>query len=73
LPDIDPADGTRVDITTFSGCSGGASVVEYAVDGGGHTLPGGDQYAPAFLIGRVSRDINGAQTIWNFLSDFTKP
>jgi polyhydroxybutyrate depolymerase len=68
LPDIDPSDGTIVERLTYRDCAPGASVVLVAVKGGGHTLPGGDQYAPAWLVGRVSHDLDGAQAIWDFLS-----
>lgn len=66
LPDLDPRDGTRIQLDTYSGCEGGVSVLLYTVDGGGHTLPGGAQYVLRFVIGRVSRDLHAGQTIWQF-------
>jgi polyhydroxybutyrate depolymerase len=73
LPDLDPSDGTTVERRTYRDCGGGTSVVLLAVQGGGHTLPGGDQYAPAWLVGKVSRDLDGASAIWDFLSAYTNP
>ena len=73
LPDIDPADGTRVSMTHYTDCAAGSEAVLYTVEGGGHTLPGGDQYLPAFLVGRVSRDLDGAMTIWQFLAGHRLP
>ena len=65
-PDRDPTDGTRVRRDAYSGCQGGAEVALYSVVGGGHTWPGGEQYLPASLVGRTSRDLDGTQAIWEF-------
>jgi polyhydroxybutyrate depolymerase len=43
-------------------------VVLYTVTGGGHTWPGGMQYAPPFLIGRTSRDFSASEAVWKFFS-----
>jgi len=66
LPDLDPRDGTRIQLDTYSGCEEGVSVVLYTVEGGGHTLPGGTQYVLEFVIGRVSRDLHTGEAIWEF-------
>ena len=66
LPDLDPRDGTRVQVDTYSGCDGDVSVVLYTVEGGGHTLPGGTQYVLEFVIGRVSQDLHAGEAIWQF-------
>ncbi|MEE9216314.1 MAG: PHB depolymerase family esterase [Anaerolineales bacterium] len=66
LPDLDPRDGTRIQVDTYFGCEGGTSVVLYTVNGGGHTLPGGTQYVLKFVIGRVSRDLHSGEAIWEF-------
>ena len=65
-PDRDPQDGTRVRREAYGPCSEGSEVVLYAVDGGGHTWPGGQQYLPARIVGRTSRDIDANEVIWNF-------
>jgi polyhydroxybutyrate depolymerase len=66
LPDLDPRDGTRIQVDTYSGCEAGVSVVLYTVEGGGHTLPGGTQYVLRFVIGRVSQDLHAGEAIWEF-------
>ncbi len=66
LPDLDPRDGTRIQVDTYFGCEGGVSVVLYTVEGGGHTLPGGSRYVLRFVIGRVSRDLHAGEAIWQF-------
>ncbi|MBM4277175.1 MAG: phospholipase [Deltaproteobacteria bacterium] len=70
-PDRDPKDGTRVRRQAYGPCGEGAEVVLYAIEGGGHTWPGGDQYLPAGIIGRTSRDIDANEVIWNFFKKHT--
>lgn len=62
-------DGTRVVKTTWSSCAG-APVVVYRVEGGGHTWPSGVQYLPERLVGRVSRDVEGASLAWELFRGF---
>jgi polyhydroxybutyrate depolymerase len=66
LPDKAPSDGTTVSIETYGGCQDGAEIVLYAVEGGGHTWPGGLQYSQEALIGRTSRDFDASEVIWQF-------
>lgn len=65
-PDRDPRDGTRVRRETYGPCRDGTEVVLLAVEGGGHTWPGGWQYLPERVIGRTSRDIDANEVIWDF-------
>jgi len=65
-PDRDPEDGTRVRREEYGGGTDGTEVILYAVEGGGHTWPGGSQYLPAWIIGRTSRDIDATTLIWDF-------
>jgi polyhydroxybutyrate depolymerase len=69
LPDKDPSDGTRVRTEIYGGCENGAEVVLYAVEGGGHTWPGGLQYLPESIIGRTSRDFDASEIIWQFFKE----
>lgn len=69
LPDKDPSDGTRVKMETYGGCQDGGEVVLYAVEGGGHTWPGGPQYSPESIIGRTSRDFDASEVIWQFFQE----
>ena len=65
-PDRDPKDGTQVRREIYGPCSQETEVLLYAIEGGGHTWPGGDQYLPAWIIGRTSRDVNANEVIWDF-------
>lgn len=67
-PDRDPADGTRVRRERYAPCRDGTEVVLYAVEGGGHTWPGGRPYLPERLVGRTSRDLDASALIWSFFS-----
>lgn len=69
LPDTDPSDGTRVQKTAYLDCAAHTVVALYRIDGGGHTWPGGSQYLPRAIVGRVSRDIDATQVIWKFFAD----
>jgi polyhydroxybutyrate depolymerase len=68
-PDKDPQDGTRVRKEVYENCGNGTEVVLYAIEGGGHTWPGGIQYLPKIVIGRTSRDIDANEVIWNFFKE----
>ena len=72
LPDADPEDGTRVWVERYSNCSGGAEVVLYGIEGGGHTWPGGYQYLPRSIIGKTSGDIDASGVIWKFFSSYSR-
>ena len=69
LPDTDPSDGTTVQKQTYIGCEDGVEVVLYAVEGGGHTWPGGLPYSPESVIGRTSRDFDASEVIWQFFKE----
>ena len=65
-PDKDPKDGTRVGKELYNQCRENSEVILYAIEGGGHTWPGGHQYLPAWIIGKTSRDIDVNEVIWDF-------
>lgn len=65
LPDIS-ADGTSVTRAEYRGGKEGAVVIGYTINNGGHTWPGGRQYLPKMLVGRVCKDMNGCEVIWDF-------
>lgn len=70
-PDRDLADGTRVRREAYGPCPNGIDVVLYAVEGGGHTWPGGPRgRLPS--TGRVSRDITATEIIWEFFEKHPK-
>jgi len=64
--DTDPQDGTRVRKEIYSQGKDGTEVILYAIEGGGHTWPGGYQYLPEATIGKTSRDIDANTIIWDF-------
>lgn len=67
LPDKDPDDGTTITRRAYADRDGRELIVQYVVDGGGHTWPGGTQYAPISVCGIVSRDAQAAELIWSEL------
>lgn len=69
LPGKDPSDGTEVLKEIYGGCRDGVEVVLYAIEGGGHTWPGGLQYLPESVIGRTSREFNASEVIWQFFKE----
>jgi polyhydroxybutyrate depolymerase len=71
LPDT-TKDGTRTRADSFGGCARGADVVMYAVEGGGHHWPGGDEKLSA-RNGREIRDFDAAIVIWEFFNKHPMP
>lgn len=67
LPDRAPNDGTWIEALRWIG---GArhEVLLLVVHGGGHSLPHPTAPFPAELVGRTSRDVNGAELIWDFFA-----
>ncbi len=64
FPDIDKSDGCTATDYKYS-CD--SSLVELIkVNNGGHTWPGGVQYLPKILIGKVCRDFNAEEKIFEF-------
>ncbi|HEY8584323.1 MAG TPA: prolyl oligopeptidase family serine peptidase [Capillimicrobium sp.] len=62
LPDRDPADGTTVARTAWQ-APGGAPVVLWLVEGGGHTWPGARGAPPSEGLGAVSRDLDATAVL----------
>ena len=71
-PDRDPNDGTRVRKEVYENCTSGTEVILYAIEGGGHTWPGGFQYLPEIYIGKTSQDIDANKVIWNFFKSHVR-
>jgi polyhydroxybutyrate depolymerase len=60
-PGKDHCGGLRL---TYPGGRDGSEVALVRLDGGGHTWPGGGQYLPERIIGRVCRDLGATTVIW---------
>jgi polyhydroxybutyrate depolymerase len=67
------ADGTSIRREAFTGCKGGAEVVVYTVEGGGHTWPGGKPYLPESIIGKTSGNMDASEALWEFFSKHSRP
>jgi len=63
LPDIDPNDGSTVELFVYDDGDNNVSVLHYKIIGGGHTWPGNTG-------GGTNRDIDASEEIWNFFSRF---
>lgn len=70
LPDLDPADGTRVERWRWEGCP--APVELHVVQGGGHTWPTGQGYDGPPPTGRVTRDVDASEAAWAFFRRFSR-
>ncbi|MDV2984840.1 UNVERIFIED_CONTAM: PHB depolymerase family esterase [Methylobacteriaceae bacterium AG10] len=66
LPPAVPADPTRIVRRRHTGCAAAGPVTVLTVVGGGHAWPGGAQFAPPFLIGRVSPQLDASRAIIDF-------
>jgi len=65
LPDIDPNDGSTVELYVYDEGDNGVSVEHYKVIGGGHTWPGN-----AYGGAGTNNDIDASVEIWNFFSRY---
>jgi polyhydroxybutyrate depolymerase len=66
LPDLDGNDGARAHVERHAGCKDGSEVTLYAIEGGGHTWPGGENFKLASDVGNACRDFDAAVAIWDF-------
>ena len=64
LPDADPDDGCKVKRKTYGPGTGGAEVVVYTVEGGGHNWFGRPSLGG--LTGRSTKDIDANALMWEF-------
>lgn len=65
LPDIDPNDGSTVELYVYDEGDNNATVEHYKVIGGEHTWPGNAIGGPG-----TNYDINASVEIWNFFSRY---
>lgn len=55
----------------YTGCRAGAEVVLYAIEGGGHTWPGGAPL-PRWLTGQTSMGVDATALMWDFFCQFPR-
>ncbi len=72
LPDKNADDGCIVRSKTWQGGREGSEVTLNDIEGGGHTWPGGPQYLPERIIGKVCRDFDATAAIWAFFKNHPK-
>jgi polyhydroxybutyrate depolymerase len=73
LPDVDPDDGTTVQVSTYAVCRDNTSISLYLIEGGGHTWPGAGEVDTSDASGNTSRDFSATQVIWEFFEQHPKP
>lgn len=66
-PDADTSDGTWVETRRWH-AAGRKEIILLIIHGGGHVLPHPTAPFPTRIVGRVSRDLNAAEVIWNFFA-----
>jgi polyhydroxybutyrate depolymerase len=66
-PVVDPL-ASEVQRRTYTGCRGGAAVVFYVIEGGGHTWPGS---IPEPSLGLTTHQIDATTTMWSFLRSYS--
>lgn len=72
IPTDDPTPTTFVYRYTFGDCTDGADVLFYAIEGGGHNLPGVADRLSSDIAQAVNMDIHFGETIWDFFSQYTR-
>jgi polyhydroxybutyrate depolymerase len=71
LPNRSWFDRSRVTVFTYTDEGGGADVVYYHIQGGGHTVPGFEATSSLLraVAGSKNRDIDGPTQIWAFFEE----
>lgn len=61
-------DGTTLVIHTARHCADDSEARLYEIRGGGHTWPGGSPHLSERIVGKVSRELNASEVIWEFFA-----
>jgi polyhydroxybutyrate depolymerase len=69
IPDT-AGDGTSIKIEEFVNPVTGIKVLNYTINNGGHTWPGGWQYFPKLIIGKTTRNLDACSEIWDFFKQY---
>lgn len=70
--DSDPDDNTSIKGEIYEHCKDHLGVAVYNIQGGGHTWPGGFEDLPKSWVGLTTKEINGAEVIWDFFKNHPK-
>lgn len=78
LPNVQPNDGCRIIRTFYPANPGGAPVMFYKIEGGGHTIPTNkyplaDAQFQETIFGPVCKDAEGPELAWQFLTNPNSP
>lgn len=71
LPDVDPFDGTRVNLTRSNRCRNGSEIRLYTIENGGHTWPNSNYTLTTLELGLTTRDIDATTELWQFMTGFS--
>jgi polyhydroxybutyrate depolymerase len=66
IPDNNKRDDCIATKYSYNSRNNNSTVILVKITGGGHTLPGGIQYLPKFIVGKVCKDFEGNEMIWEF-------
>jgi len=66
MPETDDENSMLVRRESYTYGTNGAEAVLYVVKNGGHTWPGGKQYAGEWLIGRTCSNFDATAALWEF-------
>ncbi|MBM3381757.1 MAG: hydrolase [Betaproteobacteria bacterium] len=64
-----PQDQTNVKLKEFSNCQNNTLVLQFIVEGGGHTWPSGKDQ-PAWLVGPTTQHLDATLASWDFFEKF---
>lgn len=67
MPNPNSKDQCQATQYSSAPCTNNREVVYIKVEGGGHVVPGGNQYLPKSVIGRACKDFNGYEESWSFM------
>lgn len=72
MPDKKTNDGCKAEVYTYNNQDKKGLVKLIKIVGGGHTIPGGGQYLPASIIGKVCKDFFAYEETYKFFVSFHK-
>lgn len=73
LPDNNPRDNLKIEISSYSGCRDGSEVMLVTVKNGGHAWPGSIPANAAQPMAVANSSIDASEAIWEFFQRHTLP